>query len=101
MYNKIIEVVKVWFRPLEVLKNERVNSHLESLYKYGDNPVKSLNENSLSAWTKIFGECLSDVKAIPDVEFLKKYRTKFQANCKLSDDELNKMTKKSLYIYSQ
>lgn len=89
-----IDDVKNWFSPLPVLDNKSVTNHLTSLTKYGDNLVKSPNDTSLTAWTKIFGECLSDVKAIPDVEFVKNYRTKFQANSRLPDDKLNQMTKK-------
>jgi hypothetical protein len=103
-----IDEVKEWFSPLKVLNNKGVNkgvtNHLTSLSKYGDNPVKSLNEDSLTAWTKIFGECLSDVKAIPDndgLEFVRRYREKFQENCRLSDDELNQLTKKEfVYLFA-
>lgn len=98
-----INEVKEWFSPLKVL-DKGVTSHLTSLTKYGDNLVKSPNETSTTAWTIIFGDCLSDVKAIPDndeLEFVKKYRKKFQENCRLSDDELNKLTKKEfVYLFA-
>ena len=76
-----IDKVKKWFHPLEVLDNKGVTNHLTSLTKYGDNLVKSPNEKSETAWTKIFGECLSDVKDIPDdgaLEFVKSIERNFK-----------------------
>ena len=99
-----IDNVKEWFSPLEVLNTKFVIKHLTSLSEYGDKPVKSPNQTSTTAWTKIFGECLSDVKVIPDddaLTFVTKYRTEFKEKCGKSDDELNKMTKKEfVYLFA-
>ena len=97
-----IDKVKEWFLPLKVLDNKGVTSHLTSLTKYGDNLVKSPNEKSETAWTKIFGECLSDVKDIPDVHALQNYRKEFKNSCGKSDDKLNQMTKqKFVYLFAE
>jgi hypothetical protein len=71
-----IEEVKEWFLPFST----EPNTHLKSLLKYGDNLVKSPNDKSPTAWTKIFGECLFDVKIIPDVPALINDRNKFKKN---------------------
>jgi hypothetical protein len=92
-----IEVVKGWFQPLKVLESQRVNRHLESLYKYGDNLVNSSNQTSSTAWKKIFRECLIDVIDVTN-DVVKSYENNFKVNCGKTDDELNKMTKKDFVM---
>ena len=90
------EQVKEWFSPLKVLNTERVNSHLDSLSKNGDTLVKNDSNKSQGGWTKMFGECLSDVKDIPGkngLDIVRRYRSDFQQKCDKTDDELNKITK--------
>jgi hypothetical protein len=80
--------------PFTTKNNAQNNAHLMSLSKYGDNYVKTPIQTSETAWTKIFGECLSDVKDIPDYEFVKKYRDEFKKVCEKTNDVLNTMTKR-------
>jgi hypothetical protein len=90
------EQVKEWFSPLKVLNTERVNRHLDSLSKNGDNLVKIDSNKSDGGWEKMFGVCLSDVKDIPGknvLEIVRRYRSDFQQKCDKTDDELNKLTK--------
>lgn len=92
------EQVKEWFGELTVLDTPRINQHLQSLGKYGDNPVKTQNNTNERAWTQIFNECLGDVKDIQiDKDYIR-YREEFQKRCGKTNDELNAMTKKDFVI---
>jgi hypothetical protein len=84
------EQVKEWFGELTVLDTPRINQHLQSLGKYGDNPVKTQNNTNETAWAKIFNECLGDVK---DIHNNNDYREEFQKRCGKTNDELNAMIK--------
>jgi hypothetical protein len=88
-----LEQVKEWFGELTVLDTPRINQHLQSLGKYGDNPVKTQNNRNNTAWTFIFNECLGDVKNIHNNNDYIRYREEFQKRCGKTNDELNAMTK--------
>jgi len=88
-----LEEVKQWFGKLTIIDNPRITQHLQSLGKYGDNPVNSTAKKSDTAWHKIFNECLLDLENINNTD--KKYREDFERECIKSISELlNKMTKK-------
>jgi hypothetical protein len=105
-----IEEVKKWFLPLTVFRKPqginsdtlekfykdseaRVNNHLESLYRFGNEKVKS--------WTKIFVDCIDDIgesyNTIDDRRKLGDYKEKFMNVCinkfkdekKIHDSEQN------------
>ena len=80
----IIEEVKRWFSPLKVLDIPVVTQHLLSLQKYQNEKVKS--------WTKIFAECLRDIRTTPNQNEIMK--TSFIEKCDKPSDTLNIMTKK-------
>jgi hypothetical protein len=77
------EVIR-WFSDLNVMNSGTVNNHLESLRKYGNNPVKS--------WTKIFAECMKDIGY--DKDNYKNDQNMFLTKTNLTDDQLNEMNKR-------
>ncbi len=89
-----VEEVKQWFGGLPIIDDPRTNKHLESLGKYGDNPVNSTDTKSATAWHRIFNECLLDLENINNTD--KSYIKDFERECKKSNSELNTMTKKNL-----
>ena len=92
-----IEEVNQWFGKLTIMNNPRITQHLQSLGKYGDNPVNSTDTESATAWHRIFNECLLDLENINNTD--KKYREDFERECIKSISELlNKMTKKDFVI---
>ena len=92
-----IEEVKQWFGKLTIIDNPRITQHLQSLGKYGDNPVNSTDTNSATAWHRIFNDCLLGLKNINNTD--KKYIEDFERECIKSISELlNKMTKKDFVI---
>lgn len=88
--------VKKWFGGLPIIDDPRTNKHLESLCRYGDNPVNSTDKNLPKAWHWIFNECLLDLENINNTD--KSYILDFERECKKSNFELNTMTKKDFVI---
>ena len=98
-----LEQVKEWFGGLTVFDTKPIKRHLESLCKYGDNQVKTINNPNEIAWRQIFNECLGDVKKIHnDGDYKRYYRELFEERCGIPkdnlNDRLNTMIKKDFVI---
>ena len=80
------EEVKRWFSDLDVKEElTPVKLHLESLMKYGNNPVKS--------WTKIFVDCMVDIGCFNE-DYYENDKNMFLTKTNLTAKQLNEMNKR-------